>query len=146
MTYPFNDITEAFGRMGKAALEPATLAGDRLISQSEAIARANQAQAIGAMRAWQEAFPATVNAQSPKAACEALDQVGGKLSALGQSYRDELTRVGNQQLGAVAAVADQAMTAGATVFSESLDLAAGLLESTLSATTGKATEEQQSAA
>ncbi|WP_420428454.1 hypothetical protein [Algiphilus sp.] len=146
MNYPFNDITDAFGRMGKAALEPATLAGEKLISTTEAMAKANQAQAVGAMRAAHDAVPAFVNADSPKAAYEVFEQLGEKMNTLGQSYLDELTQLGNQQFGAAAAVAEQAMTAGSTIFSEGLDLVVGLTETVLSTVSGKVAEAQQAAA
>lgn len=146
MNYPFNDITDAFGRMGKAALEPATLAGEKLISTTEAMAKANQAQTVGAMRAAHDAVPAFVNADSPKAAYEVFEQLGEKMNTLGQSYLDELTQLGNQQFGAAAAVAEQAMTAGSTIFSEGLDLVVGLTETVLSTVSGKVAEAQQAAA
>ncbi|MHA7832997.1 MAG: hypothetical protein ACX94A_00820 [Algiphilus sp.] len=146
MNYPFNDITDAFGRMSKAALEPATLAGEKLISQTEAVAKASQAQAVGTMRAAHDAVPAIVNADSPKAAYEGFEQLGEKMNTLGQSYLDELTQLGNQQFGAAAAVAEQAMTAGSTIFSESLDLVVGMTETMLSAVSGKGAEAQQAAA
>lgn len=146
MNYPFNDITDTFGRMGKAALEPATLAGEKLISQTEAAAKASQTQLVGAMRVAHETVPALVNSDSPKAAYEVFEQTGEKLNSLGQSYLDEVTQLGNQQFGAAAAVAEQAMTAGSTIFSESLDLMVGLTETALSAMSGKGAEATQTAA
>ena len=110
------------------------------------MAKANQAQAVGTMRAAHDTVPALVNADSPKAAYEVFEQLGEKMNTLGQSYLDELTQLGNQQFGAAAAVAEQAMTAGSTIFSEGLDLVVGLTETMLSAVSGKGAEAQQAAA